>query len=72
MPRHVHRQELLVPRQWGKCIVIDCYKRLPSQEALSYFRTAFDVLKRCTKKVPSAPHIHADMQFAKQLPCAVV
>lgn len=68
MPHHVHRQELLVPRQRGKCIVIDCYKRLPSQEALSYFRTAFDALKRCAKKAPSAPHIHADMQFAKQLP----
>lgn len=26
----MHRQELLVPRQRGKCIVIDCYKRLPS------------------------------------------
>lgn len=37
MPHHVLRQELLVPRQRGKCIVIDCYKRLPSSRKTSSF-----------------------------------
>jgi len=42
------------------------------EKTLSNFRTALDALKCCAKEALSAPHIHADMQFAKQLPCALV
>lgn len=55
----------------GGCIVIDCYKRLPSSRSIKLFQNCIWCL-RAPKKALSAPHISTDMQFAKQLPWAVV
>ncbi len=59
MPHHVHRQELLVPRQRGKCIVIDCYKRLPSSRSIKLFQNCIWRLRApCKEGSFSTTHSH--------------
>lgn len=50
MPHHVHRQALLVLRQRGKCILIDCYKRLPSSRSIKLFQNRIWRLKALGKE----------------------
>lgn len=53
------------------CIVIDCYKRLPSSRSISLFQNCIWCIK-APKEVLSAPRVSTDVQFATQLPRDVV
>lgn len=64
MPHGVHRQELLELRQRGKCIVIDCYKRLPSSRSIKLFQNWIWRLRTQGREGSfSAIYVHAGMPF---------